>query len=89
MRADDYSVLISVPHGAAAGNMLRTGIVRRVLDAYARDSVWVWSPMASDPDFVRELGVKVTCLHEGAVLSEGTLDFVSSDERVMEVYLGR
>jgi urea transport system ATP-binding protein len=42
-----------------------------------------------DMHFVRELGVKVTCLHEGAVLSEGTLDFVSSDERVMEVYLGR
>ena len=29
--------------------------------------------------FVRELGVKVTCLHEGSVLSEGTLDFVSAD----------
>ena len=42
-----------------------------------------------DMHFVRELGVKVTCLHEGAVLSEGTLDFVSADERVVEVYLGR
>ena len=42
-----------------------------------------------DMTFVRELGVKVTCLHEGSVLSEGTLDFVSSDERVVEVYLGR
>ena len=42
-----------------------------------------------DMHFVRELGVKVTCLHEGAVLSEGTLDHVSADERVIEVYLGR
>jgi urea transport system ATP-binding protein len=42
-----------------------------------------------DMHFVRELGVKVTCLHEGSVLSEGTLDHVSSDERVVEVYLGR
>jgi urea transport system ATP-binding protein len=42
-----------------------------------------------DMHFVRELGVKVTCLHEGSVLSEGTLDFVSADERVIEVYLGR
>jgi len=42
-----------------------------------------------DMHFVRELGVKVTCLHEGAVLSEGSLDAVSSDERVIEVYLGR
>ena len=29
--------------------------------------------------FVRELGVKVTCLHEGSVLAEGTLDQVSAD----------
>jgi urea transport system ATP-binding protein len=42
-----------------------------------------------DMQFVRELDVKVTCLHEGSVLSEGSLDFVSSDERVVEVYLGR
>jgi len=42
-----------------------------------------------DMHFVRELDVKVTCLHEGSVLSEGTLDFVSADERVIEVYLGR
>jgi urea transport system ATP-binding protein len=42
-----------------------------------------------DMHFVRELDVKVTCLHEGSVLSEGTLDFVSADDRVVEVYLGR
>ena len=42
-----------------------------------------------DMHFVRELDVKVTCLHEGSVLSEGTLDFVSADPRVVEVYLGR
>lgn len=42
-----------------------------------------------DMGFVRDLGVKVTCLHEGSVLSEGSLDHVSADERVIEVYLGR
>jgi len=42
-----------------------------------------------DMAFVRELGVKVTCLHEGAVLAEGTIDQVSQNERVVEVYLGR
>jgi urea transport system ATP-binding protein len=42
-----------------------------------------------DMDFVRRLGVKVTVLHEGSVLAEGSLDRVSSDERVVEVYLGR
>ena len=42
-----------------------------------------------DMAFVRELGVKVTCLHEGAVLAEGTIDDVSQNERVVDVYLGR
>jgi urea transport system ATP-binding protein len=42
-----------------------------------------------DMAFVRELGVKVTCLHEGAVLAEGTIDDVSANDRVVEVYLGR
>lgn len=42
-----------------------------------------------DMHFVRELGVKVTVLHEGAVLAEGSLDAVSADPRVIEVYLGR
>jgi urea transport system ATP-binding protein len=42
-----------------------------------------------DMTFVRELGVKVTVLHEGSVLAEGPLDAVSADPRVIEVYLGR
>ena len=42
-----------------------------------------------DMAFVRALGVKVTCLHEGAVISEGSIDAVSNDDRVIEVYLGR
>jgi urea transport system ATP-binding protein len=42
-----------------------------------------------DMTFVRELGVKVTCLHEGTVIAEGTIDQVSSNQRVIEVYLGR
>jgi urea transport system ATP-binding protein len=42
-----------------------------------------------DMDFVRALGVKVTVLHEGSVLSEGSIDHVSADPKVVEVYLGR
>ena len=42
-----------------------------------------------DMAFVRALGVKVTVLHEGSVLSEGSIDHVSDDPRVIEVYLGR
>ena len=42
-----------------------------------------------DMAFVRELGAKVTVLHEGAVIAEGSIDEVSRSERVVEVYLGR
>lgn len=42
-----------------------------------------------DMVFVRQLGSKVTVLHQGHVLCDGTLDEVQSDERVIEVYLGR
>ena len=42
-----------------------------------------------DMEFVRSLGAKVTVLHEGAVLAEGSIDSVQNDHRVIEVYLGR
>jgi urea transport system ATP-binding protein len=42
-----------------------------------------------DMAFVRALQCKVTVLHEGSVLAEGSIDAVSSNERVIEVYLGR
>lgn len=42
-----------------------------------------------DMAFVRALDCKVTCLHEGAVLAEGSIDLVASNDRVVEVYLGR
>jgi urea transport system ATP-binding protein len=42
-----------------------------------------------DLEFVRALNCKVTVLAEGSVLSEGSIDHVQNDERVIEVYLGR
>ena len=42
-----------------------------------------------DMEFVRALDVRVTVLHEGSVLAEGSLDHVQKDSRVIEVYLGR
>lgn len=42
-----------------------------------------------DMEFVRDLGARVTVLHEGSVLSEGSVDHVQNDPRVIEVYLGR
>ena len=42
-----------------------------------------------DMAFVHALGVKVTVLHEGSVLAEGSMDQVQNDPHVIEVYLGR
>ncbi|NGQ91676.1 urea ABC transporter ATP-binding protein UrtD [Rhodobacter sp. HX-7-19] len=42
-----------------------------------------------DMEFVRRLNCKVTVLHEGAVLAEGSLDHVTKNQQVIEVYLGR
>lgn len=42
-----------------------------------------------DMEFVRRLDCKVTVLHEGSVLAEGSLDHVTSNPDVIEVYLGR
>jgi urea transport system ATP-binding protein len=41
-----------------------------------------------DMDFVRSIARRVTVLHEGRVLAEGSIDEVQSDPRVIEVYLG-
>jgi urea transport system ATP-binding protein len=42
-----------------------------------------------DMEFVRRLDCRVTVLHEGRVLAEGSLDHVTSNPEVIEVYLGR
>ncbi|MGD9863685.1 MAG: ATP-binding cassette domain-containing protein, partial [Pseudodonghicola sp.] len=42
-----------------------------------------------DMDFVRRLNCKVTVLHEGSVLAEGSLDHVTANQQVIDVYLGR
>jgi urea transport system ATP-binding protein len=42
-----------------------------------------------DMEFVRRLNCKVTVLHEGSVLAEGSLDHVTANPTVIDVYLGR
>ncbi|SFR57435.1 urea ABC transporter ATP-binding protein UrtD [Litoreibacter janthinus] len=42
-----------------------------------------------DMEFVRRLECRVTVLHEGSVLAEGSLDHVTKNQDVIDVYLGR
>ena len=41
-----------------------------------------------DMEFIRDLGAPVTVLHQGQKLTEGMLEEVKADPRVIEVYLG-
>jgi urea transport system ATP-binding protein len=41
-----------------------------------------------DMEFVKKIAHKVTVLHQGKILAEGSMDKVQEDEKVIEVYLG-
>jgi urea transport system ATP-binding protein len=79
--------LLLVDEPAAGMTDAETEATSELLKTIARDhSVVV---VEHDMAFVRDLDCKVTVLHEGSVLAEGSLDQVSANERVIEVYLGR
>ncbi|RYC29859.1 urea ABC transporter ATP-binding protein UrtD [Lichenibacterium minor] len=79
--------LLLVDEPVAGMTDSETATTAELLREIARDHAVV--VVEHDMAFVRDLGVKVTVLHEGAVLAEGPLDRVSADPRVVEVYLGR
>jgi hypothetical protein len=47
-------VLLSIPHGGSAGNVLRTGLVNRLLASATAPVVVIASPLVEDGAFVRE-----------------------------------
>jgi urea transport system ATP-binding protein len=79
--------LLLVDEPVAGMTDSETEATAELLKGIARDHTVV--VVEHDMAFVRALGCKVTCLHEGAVLAEGSADAVSANERVVEVYLGR
>ena len=79
--------LLLVDEPVAGMTDSETATTAELLREIAKDHAVV--VVEHDMTFVRDLGVKVTVLHEGAVLAEGPLDQVSADPRVVEVYLGR
>lgn len=70
--------------GMSAGERERTG---ELLQRIARDRTVI--VIEHDMDFLRRFARRVTVLHEGRVLCEGTVAEVQADPRVQEVYLGR
>ena len=79
--------LLLVDEPAAGMSDAETETTAELLKGIAREKAVI--VVEHDMAFVRSLAVKVTVLHEGAVISEGTIDHVSADPKVIEVYLGR
>ncbi|MBJ3763788.1 urea ABC transporter ATP-binding protein UrtD [Maribius pontilimi] len=79
--------LLLVDEPAAGMTTAEREKTTRILRDAARDRAVV--VVEHDMDFVRKLDCKVTVLHEGSVLAEGSLDHVTGNKDVIEVYLGR
>jgi len=79
--------LLLVDEPVAGMSDAETETTAELLKDIARDHTVI--VVEHDMEFVRRLGVKVTVLHEGSVLAEGSIDEVSANDRVIEVYLGR
>ena len=81
---DPHLLLVDEPvAGMTHQEMDRTAEL--LLSLEGRHSVVV---VEHDMDFVRSIAKRVTVLHQGSVLAEGTMDEVQNDPRVVEVYLG-
>ncbi len=79
--------LLLVDEPAAGMTDFETLETAKLLKSISKDhSVVV---VEHDMDFIRALDTKVTVLHEGTVIAEGSLDVVSNNQRVIDVYLGR
>ena len=82
------SIEILAASAELQASLIVLGSTRRsALQNLARDRTIV--VVEHDMVFVRSLGAKVTVLHEGSVLAEGSIDAVQNHPRVIEVYLGR
>jgi ABC-type uncharacterized transport system ATPase subunit len=71
--------------GMTAEETAATGALVNRLAAEHRLSIII---IEHDIGFVRELGARVTVLHLGQVLAEGTFDEIASNSQVRDVYLG-
>ncbi|TDV35861.1 urea transport system ATP-binding protein [Paraburkholderia caballeronis] len=83
MQKPDLLLLDEPVAGMSAKEREQTGaLLRRI--AAGRSVVVI----EHDMEFVKSVAHKVTVLHQGKKLAEGTMDNVQNDPRVIEVYLG-
>lgn len=84
--AQDPSLLLVDEPAAGMTPQEREHTTKLLVEAARTRAVVV---VEHDMEFVRRLNCRVTVLHEGSVLAEGSLDHVTSNQDVIDVYLGR
>ena len=85
LAAEPTVILLDEPTaGMSRDETARTAELVRALGEHA--SVVV---VEHDMEFVRQLDVPVTVLHQGSLFAQGSLDELRRDERVLDIYLGR
>lgn len=78
--------LLLIDEPVAGMTHAETERTAKLLDALAeKHSIVV---VDHDMDFVRSIARKITVLHEGRILAEGSMDEIQNNQRVIEVYLG-
>lgn len=72
-----------------ASGMDREGyqILSKALDIFIADGKTILL-VEHNMDFVKTVADKVVFLHQGSVLAEGTIDQITSDQRLTEIYFG-
>lgn len=78
-------LLVDEPAAGMTGDERKKTVT--LLKKLARDHAVI--VVEHDMEFVRSLECRVTVLHEGSVLAEGSLDHVTGNQEVIDVYLGR
>jgi urea transport system ATP-binding protein len=85
MTQDPQLLLLDEPvAGMTRRERERTG---ELLEAISQDRTVL--VVEHDMEFVRQFARKVTVLHLGNILSEGSMDTVQRDQKVIKAYLGR
>ena len=72
---------------AAGLSATERAYVAEILSALPRDLTIVL--IEHDMELALGLADRVTCLHNGALVAQGTPDEIKADERVKDIYLGR
>jgi len=84
MMQDPKLFLVDEPvAGMTPGEVEKTGQI--LIDLAKEHSVVV---VEHDMEFIRSIAKKVTVLHEGSVLAEGSMKSIQENEDVRKVYLG-